>query len=33
MDKMADVVVGNKDAEMMRKQDRDYIDACLAKDD
>ena len=30
---MADVVVGNKDAEMMKKQDRDYIDACLAKDD
>lgn len=32
MDKMGDMVV-NKDKEMQQKQDRDYIAACIAKDD
>ena len=32
MDRMADVVT-NKDKEMQQRQDRDYIAACIAKDD
>ena len=33
MDNMAEVVGCHKDKEMALKQDRDYIDACIAKDD
>ena len=32
MDSMAEVV-NNKDKEMQMKQDREYIEACIAKDD
>ena len=32
MDKMADVVVGDKDQRLQKKADRDYIASCLAKD-
>ena len=32
MDSMAEVV-NNKDREMQMKQDREYIEACIAKDD
>ena len=32
MDSMAEVV-NNKDREMQIKQDREYIEACIAKDD
>ena len=33
MAKMGDVVSGNKDKELIRKAERDYIEQCLQKDE